>query len=165
MDAGGLTMAVLSVSGPGADLLPPAEAVPWAVEANDTLAAAVRKHPTRFAGFAHLPTTDPAASAAELERCVTRLGFVGALINGLTDDQFLDHPQFDPILSAAERLDVPIYIHPNIPPRGRPARLTTATCPNRSAFSCRSPVSAGTPRPPSTCSASSSAALWIVTRS
>jgi predicted TIM-barrel fold metal-dependent hydrolase len=30
----------------------------------------------------------------------------------MTDDRFLDDPRFDPILSVAESLDVPIYIHP-----------------------------------------------------
>ena len=58
----------------------------------------------------------PDAAADELERAVTQLGFHGALINGLTDGRFLDDAAFDPILSRAERLDVPIYLHPNIPP-------------------------------------------------
>jgi predicted TIM-barrel fold metal-dependent hydrolase len=31
-----------------------------------------------------VPTADPKAAADELERTVTRLGFKGAMINGLT---------------------------------------------------------------------------------
>jgi predicted TIM-barrel fold metal-dependent hydrolase len=116
MDAAGVTLQVLSVSGPGADLLPASESVPWAKEANDVLAQAVGKHPKRFAGFAHLPMTAPDAAAEELTRCVRSLGFVGALVNGLTQEKFLDDPMFEPVLSQAEQLDVPIYIHPNIPP-------------------------------------------------
>jgi hypothetical protein len=38
------------------------------------------------------------------------------MINGLTDNHFLDHPSFDPVLARAARLDVPLYLHPNIPP-------------------------------------------------
>jgi uncharacterized protein len=38
------------------------------------------------------------------------------LINGLTEDCFLDDPRFEPILDRAEQLDVPIYVHPNLPP-------------------------------------------------
>ena len=38
---------------------------------NDRLAAAIAAHPTRFAGFAALPTADPEAAADELERTVT----------------------------------------------------------------------------------------------
>ena len=42
--------------------------------------------PARFAGFAVLPTADPKAAADELERAVTKLGFKGAMVHGLTDD-------------------------------------------------------------------------------
>ena len=60
--------------------------------------------------------TAPDAAADELERCVRSLNFVGTMINGTTDDKFLDDSIFDPILARAEQLDVPIYLHPNIPP-------------------------------------------------
>ncbi len=116
IDEAGITVQVLSLSGPGADLLPPAQSVRWAREVNDYLARAVADHPDRYAGFAHRPTTAPAAAADELERCVRELRFFGALINGTTDGKFLDAPEFEPILARAERLDVPIYLHPNIPP-------------------------------------------------
>jgi predicted TIM-barrel fold metal-dependent hydrolase len=116
MDASGITVQVLSVSGPGADLLPQAEAIPLARDLNDALAGAVAEHPDRYAGFAHLPMTAPEAAADELERTVTQLGLSGALINGVTDGRFLDDPGFAPILARAEALDVPIYIHPGIPP-------------------------------------------------
>ncbi len=43
------------------------------------------------------------------------LKLVGAMIHGSSDGKFLDHPSFDGLLSAAEELDVPIYIHPSIP--------------------------------------------------
>jgi len=116
MDAAGISQQVLSLSGPGAELLSAAEGPSWASAANDALAAAVARHPDRFAGFAHLPLTAPEAAADELERAVTRLGFRGALVNGTTDGLFLDDPRFAPILARAEALDVPIYIHPGIPP-------------------------------------------------
>jgi predicted TIM-barrel fold metal-dependent hydrolase len=116
MDASGITLQVLSVSGPGADLLPPAEGIALARALNDRLAAAVAAHPGRYAGFAHLPMTAPEAAADELERAVRDLGFHGALINGLTDGRFLDDAAFAPILARAETLDVPLYLHPGIPP-------------------------------------------------
>jgi predicted TIM-barrel fold metal-dependent hydrolase len=37
--------------------------------ANDEATDAVRTHPDRFRAFATLPTSDPQAAAAELERC------------------------------------------------------------------------------------------------
>jgi hypothetical protein len=58
----------------------------------------------------------PEAAACELDRCVSELGFVGAFLNGRTGDEFLDAPRFDPVLAAAARLKVPIYLHPALPP-------------------------------------------------
>ena len=116
MDEAGITMQVLSASSPGADLLDGADGIAFARDMNDVLGRAVAEHPDRFAGFAHLPMRSPPQAADELERAVRDLGFRGALINGLTQDRFLDDPRFDPILARAERLDVPIYLHPNLPP-------------------------------------------------
>jgi predicted TIM-barrel fold metal-dependent hydrolase len=114
MDADGIDVQVLNPQ--ETNMLPAAEAVSLARNANDQLADAVRAHPDRFAGFATLPTPDPEAAAAELERAVTRLGFKGAMIMGRTAGLFLDDPRFRPILEAASALDVPIYLHPAPPP-------------------------------------------------
>ena len=116
MDEAGVTMQVLSPGGPGPDLVPGADGVALAREVNDHLAAAIARHPTRFAGFATLPLASPEACAAELRRCVKELRFLGALTNGTTDGRFLDHPSYDGLLAAAVELDVPIYIHPHLPP-------------------------------------------------
>ena len=116
MDEAGITMQVLSNSGPGADLVAGPEGVAMAREMNDHLAAAIARHPGRFAGFAALPLQSPEACAAELTRTVKELGFLGALVNGTTEGRFLDHPGYDGLLAAAVELDVPIYIHPHLPP-------------------------------------------------
>lgn len=116
MDEAGITVQVLSNAGPGPDLVPGPEGAAIAREINDHLAAAIAHHPDRFAGFATLPMQDPDAAAAELGRAVKDLGFVGALVNGTTEGRFLDHPSYDRLLAAAVELDVPIYIHPHLPP-------------------------------------------------
>jgi uncharacterized protein len=116
MDEAGITIQVLSNSGPAADLVPGPDGVAMAREMNDYLAAAISRHPDRFAGFASLPMQSPDATAAELVRAVKELGFLGALVNGTTEGRFLDHPSYDGLLAAAVELDVPIYIHPHIPP-------------------------------------------------
>jgi uncharacterized protein len=116
MDDAGITVQVLSNTGAGPDLVPGAEGVAIAREMNDHLAAAVARHPDRFAGFAVLPMQSPDACAAELVRAVKDLRFAGALINGTTEGRFLDHPSYDGLLAAAVELDVPIYIHPHLPP-------------------------------------------------
>jgi uncharacterized protein len=115
MDANGITVQVLSVAGPGADLVPGQQGIDLARAYNDALAEACARHPTRFRGFAHLPLLSPDAAARELDRTVKDLGFHGVLVNGATDGRFLDDPMYEPVLAAAEALDMPIYLHPGIP--------------------------------------------------
>jgi 2,3-dihydroxybenzoate decarboxylase len=115
MDAAGIDLQVISHVEPATQNFAPAEAVRLAAAANDLLHQAIRAHPTRFAGFAALPTPDPPAAANELARAVTELGFKGAMVHGLTRGAFLDEKPFWPILEAAQRLDVPIYLHPATP--------------------------------------------------
>jgi uncharacterized protein len=116
MDDAGISLQVLSNSGPGPDLVPGQAGVDMARETNDFLAKAIASHPDRFAGFAALPLQSPDAAAVEFTRAVKQLGFVGAMVHGTTEGRFLDHSSFQPVLAAAEQLDVPIYIHPHIPP-------------------------------------------------
>ena len=116
MDESGITVQVLSVVGPGADIVPLEASPDFARRYNDEVARLSHSRPDRFAAFAHLPLTAPSAAADELERTVREHGFCGALINGVTDGKFLDDPMFEPILARAEALDVPLYIHPGIPP-------------------------------------------------
>jgi len=116
MDAAGIDMQVLSLAVCGLEDLEPAAATALAHNANDELAAAVAARPSRLAGFAALALQEPEKAAAEFERCVKKLGFKGALVNGTTGGKFLDHPRFSPIFEAAQSLDVPVYLHPAPPP-------------------------------------------------
>jgi uncharacterized protein len=115
MDAAGVDVQVLSTRAPAVQNLRASEAVPLAREANDVLAAAVAAHPDRFAGFATLPTPDPASAARELDRAVRELGFKGAIVHGHTNGRFLDDQEFWPIFECAQALDVPVYLHPTPP--------------------------------------------------
>lgn len=115
MDAAGIDFQVLSASSPGTHLQAPAEAVTTARDANDLLADAVAAHPDRFAAFALLPMPAPDAAAAELERCVTKLGFKGAMVHGHVQGRFLDADEFDVVFACAESLGVPVYLHPTPP--------------------------------------------------
>ena len=117
MDAHGIDVQVLSIVQPGLEHSDADDAIPVARAFNDRIAEAIAAHPERFAGFAALPTADPAASAAELARAVRELGFKGALINGRTRERFLDDEFFWPMFEAAEALDAPIYLHPMPPPQ------------------------------------------------
>jgi predicted TIM-barrel fold metal-dependent hydrolase len=115
MDEAGIDLQVLSENAPACQGLEPDAAVRLARLSNDTLHAAIGQHPDRFAGFATLAAPDPRAAADELERCVTKLGFKGAMIMGLSRGRFLDEQEFWPIFERAAALDVPMYFHPAWP--------------------------------------------------
>jgi len=115
MDAAGIDIQVLSHGAPSLQKLDAETAVSLAGGANDRLHEVVRANPDRFKAFAVLPTPDPKAAADELERAVTRLGFKGAMVHGLTNGLFLDDKQFWPIFERAAALNVPLYMHPAVP--------------------------------------------------
>ena len=118
MKAAGICMQVLSVAGPGAEIVSGPDGIAIAREFNDRMARLISDESERFAAFAHLPMRSPSAAADELERAVVECGLKGALISGTIDGKFLDAPEFTPVLARAERLDVPLYIHPGVPPQG-----------------------------------------------
>ncbi|WP_234795651.1 amidohydrolase family protein [Mycobacteroides chelonae] len=117
MDAAGIDIQVISHGNGSPGTLSSPEAVGLCRRVNDNLAAQIAEYPNRFRGFATIPLYDAAAAAEELRRCVGDLGFVGVLVAGSYDGLFLDDPRFDPILAAAESVDLPIYIHPGPPPK------------------------------------------------
>ncbi len=117
MDAAGIERQLLSLTAPGVQVFERATAVALAEAYNDELAEAIRRHPDRFSGLAAVAPQDPPRAARELERAVTRLGLKGAVINSHTQGEYLDDRKFWPIFEAADALDVPVYVHPQTPPR------------------------------------------------
>jgi predicted TIM-barrel fold metal-dependent hydrolase len=117
MNAAGVDVQVLSLTSPGLEQLAAADAVAMARDTNDFLAEAIRHNPTRLAGFAALPTADPGTAAEELERATALPGFVGAVINGHCQGRHLDDEFFWPIFERLEGLNVPLYLHPTLPPK------------------------------------------------
>ena len=115
MDESGVDVQVLSVTTPALHNLEPGESVRLAGSTNDLVAAAIARHPTRFQGFAVLPMPAPDEAALELRRAVTECGLCGAMVCGRTRDKNLDHSDFLPVLRAAADLNVPVFIHPQIP--------------------------------------------------
>jgi 2,3-dihydroxybenzoate decarboxylase len=130
MDKAGIDLAVLSVTTPGVQAeVDTAVAIKRAHEANDFLAKEIQKHPTRYAGFAHLPLQDPKVAGDELARCVADLGFKGAMINGHANGHYLDEEIYFPFWERVQDINVPIYLHPRDPydmplrPHGRTQAL------------------------------------------
>jgi 2,3-dihydroxybenzoate decarboxylase len=113
MDEAGIARAVIGLAGPGVQAeRDTATAIRRARAANDFLARQIERRPDRYSGFAHLALQDPRAAAAELERCMHELKFCGAMINGHTNGQYLDHPALHPFWERAEALGALVYLHP-----------------------------------------------------
>ncbi len=88
------------------------EVVAFARRSNDALAE-LTAGKERLYGLATLPLQAPAAAAAELERAVRELGLLGAQIGtSYAGGKPLDGPELEPVFEAAERLGVPLMLHP-----------------------------------------------------
>ncbi len=118
MDRAGIDMQVLSNSGPSVEEYDAAVRGDLARSINDELSEAVRRHPDRFAGLATLAYGDPRGAADELERCVVTLGLKGAKINSHVGGEYLDDRKYRVLFDRAEKLGVPVYLHPKEPPPG-----------------------------------------------
>lgn len=121
MDEAGIEIAALSSVAPGVQTeRDAATAVRLAGLSNDFLAEKIASRPDRYLGFAQVALQDPAAAAAELERCVRELGFRGVMVNGHSNGVYLDDRTMDPFWARAEELGCPVYLHPADPAVAHP---------------------------------------------
>jgi 2,3-dihydroxybenzoate decarboxylase len=116
MDANGIDMQILSLSGPHVQFFEPDEGVYWSKKVNDELSKVVKQYPDRFIGLACVAPQSPNEAAKELERAVTKLGLKGLVLQSHARHEYLDDQKYWSIFEKAEKLDVPIYIHPEVPP-------------------------------------------------
>lgn len=114
MDAQGIDLSILALTPPGTHPLSAGPARDLSRAANDTVAAAVDEHPTRFRALSTLPMSSPEHVVDELVRAKA-LGHVGAMVYGRSGDRFLDDPAYDEFFAAAAELGQPVFIHPQIP--------------------------------------------------
>ena len=121
MNETGIEYCVSAIADPGIQAMKdPRQAQDGATQTNDFLAEQIKKNPDRFGGFACISLHDADAAAAELERCVNKLGFKGVLVNGFQQTQdpdkiiYLDDEKLTPFWESLTALDVPLYIHPRV---------------------------------------------------
>lgn len=118
MDQAQLDVQVLSFSSPGIDEFEPdyKSAAAFSVELNDIIFDTIKRHPTRFMGFATISPYDVPNGVKELERAINKLGFVGWLAHSnFGIDKYFDDKKYWPLLEAAQSLNIPIYLHPTTP--------------------------------------------------
>ena len=113
MDAQGVDVQVLSIHTPFFGYhLDATQGRALAREVNDEIAATVKAHPRRLAGFATLPAQDVKAAIDELERAVTVLGLKGAELDTVVNGENWDEPKFRPLFKAAEAMGAVLFFHP-----------------------------------------------------
>jgi aminocarboxymuconate-semialdehyde decarboxylase len=114
MDAAGIGLALLSTNDPGPEWFGD-DGPAMAQLIHDSLADIIARHPARFRGLCTLPLQNEKAAAAELDRCVKKLGFVGILLYTNLAGAWCDEPPFHWLYARAEELGLPVLLHPAKP--------------------------------------------------
>jgi len=114
MDAAGVAMAVLSLTGPNVYWGDEATSAQAARIINDAFARAQHGHPDRFRWLASLPMQYPASAVRELQRALDA-GAVGVVVLGNVAGLHLIDPQFAPVWEEIDRRALPVFLHPTVP--------------------------------------------------
>lgn len=125
MDLANISVSVVQFAIPGIQgIFNTTYAVEMAKVVNDQMAANYThgNYSDRFEFFCNAALQDPISAVVEVERCVKELGGVGVMVAGYTnngsvnDVVYLDHAVNEPFWAKISELDVPLYLHPRMPP-------------------------------------------------
>ena len=116
MDEAGVSMQIVSFSSPGVEQLGKDDAIRVSRDVNEYAFKAVSENPDRIRAFMTLPTASPPDAVETLQKA-KEMRFAGVCINGRIGDKYLDDPEFAPMLSEIEKMELPVYLHPCRPPK------------------------------------------------
>jgi aminocarboxymuconate-semialdehyde decarboxylase len=133
MDAQGVKLQALSLTGPMVYWADGKLSHELAIAWNDAAVAAHQSYPERFVVLATLPMTDPDRAIDELNRVSKLPGVRGIYMGTNVDNRDLDDPMFEPVFARIEALDLPVFLHPLAPFVGG-KRLQPYSFPNLVAF-------------------------------
>lgn len=94
------------------DWAEPAAACRFHAAQNELIANAVGRADGRLIGFGAVPLQNVAGAIEEMERATRGLGLAGIEIGTSPAGRELDDPALTPFFAAAERLSVPLFVHP-----------------------------------------------------
>lgn len=115
MDSAGIQMQMLSYISRDIDTLR---------RANDFAAEQVQLHPARFGQLAALPTHDPVACLAEIDRATTQLNCDGFAVTACYNGVYFSDPKLETVWQKLDELNAVVHMHPNAyagPVDGRPS--------------------------------------------
>ncbi|MBW1943958.1 MAG: amidohydrolase [Deltaproteobacteria bacterium] len=112
MDQSGIDVSVISLGNPWVDFFEKKEAAWWASSLNEEIESICSTN-DRLEGLGVVPLQDISAACDEIKR-VVRLSHIHGIIMGTRPgNMHLDHTDLDPFWEAAQRDNVPIFIHPH----------------------------------------------------
>lgn len=85
---------------------------------NDCTAKIQKQYAGRFVGLAHVPPLDGEPALHEMERAIHGLGLKGVTISSQSGVLSLDANEFRPFYRMVRDLDVPIFVHAALVPKG-----------------------------------------------
>ena len=85
---------------------------------NDCTAKIQKEYAGRFVGLAHVSPLAGEAALKELERAVSELGLKGVTISSQVGGLPLDADAFGPFYGTVGKLQIPIFVHPALAPKG-----------------------------------------------
>ncbi len=122
MDEAGVDMAVLSLTGPNVFWGSREASIKAARIGNAAYAESQREYPDRIRWIASIPWEFPEEALRELARARSD-GALGVATLANIRGRDLTDPLFEPIWSEIDRLGLPVFVHPTIPPGGGAMRL------------------------------------------
>jgi aminocarboxymuconate-semialdehyde decarboxylase len=93
----------------------PRTSLRYARHLNDWAARASSDSGGRLPAMGSVPLQDTDLAVAELTRAATELNLAGIELGTCVGDRELDAPELRPFFSAAQNLDVPLFVHPMDP--------------------------------------------------
>jgi aminocarboxymuconate-semialdehyde decarboxylase len=112
MDAQGVAVHALSLTGPMVYWADGEFSLKLAQTWNDAAVAAHKANPDRFVVLATLPMLDPDRAVDEANRVSKLPGVRGIYMGTNIEGRDLDDPLFDPIFTRIEALGLPVFLHP-----------------------------------------------------
>jgi aminocarboxymuconate-semialdehyde decarboxylase len=116
MDACGVDMQMLSLTMPHVYLWEAEAGLALSQAVNDAFAGIVSKNPERFIAACVVPLQDTKLAIQELERAVEKLGHRAVYLITSIDGRPIHGREIWPFYERAAELDVPIFLHPFLPP-------------------------------------------------